>query len=88
MAKNFYKNLLVIDQMIFNEAKADHIRHLILVTISTDKAVLLDKEVTKDEIKETLFHMKSNKASGSDGFSVDFFKATWPIIGKEVVRTI
>jgi hypothetical protein len=49
---------------------------------------LLDKEVTEDEIRETLFHVKANKAPGLNGFSADFFKATWPIVGKDVVAAI
>jgi hypothetical protein len=32
--------------------------------------------------------MRANKAPGLDGFSAEFFKAAWPIIGKEVVKAI
>jgi hypothetical protein len=44
--KNYYKKLLGTNQLVFNEAKATHIRQLIPRVISADKAVLLDKEVT------------------------------------------
>ena len=58
------------------------------MAILDDKAVWLEKEVTEEEIRETIFHMKANKAPGPYEFSIEFFKATWPIVGKEVVAVI
>jgi hypothetical protein len=48
----------------------------------------LDKKVTEEEIRDTIFHIRANKAPGPDGFSAEFFKAAWPIVGKEVVKAI
>jgi hypothetical protein len=58
------------------------------VAIPDDKVVLLEKEVIEEEIQKTIFHMKANKAPSSDGFFVEFFKATWPIVGKKVIVAI
>ncbi|XP_059430260.1 uncharacterized protein LOC132163900 [Corylus avellana] len=53
-----------------------------------DKAAILEKEVTAEEIRETLFHMPANKAPGPDGLSAEFFKASWSIVGEGVVAAI
>jgi hypothetical protein len=68
VTKKFYKQLLGTDQRIFNESKADRIRQLILLTIPVEKASLLEKEITEEEIRRTLFSMKANKAPGPMGF--------------------
>jgi hypothetical protein len=62
VAENFYKKLLGTNQMQFNEAKAAQIRHLIPVAISADKATCVGEKVPAEEIRDTLFHMKANKA--------------------------
>jgi hypothetical protein len=88
VAENFYKKLLGIDQLLFNESKAARLRQLIPVAIPDEKAILLEKEITEEEIRDTIFHMKTNKALRPNGFSVDFFKVAWSIVGKEVVVAI
>jgi hypothetical protein len=60
-------------------------KQLISVAISFEHATNLEKEVFAKEIKDMLFHMKANKVPGPNGFSADFFKASWTIVGQEVV---
>ncbi|GJW25392.1 RNA-directed DNA polymerase, eukaryota, reverse transcriptase zinc-binding domain protein [Tanacetum coccineum] len=44
--------------------------------------------VTDEEIKEAVFDIDSNKASGPDGYTSGFFKKAWHIVGKEVCLAI
>nr|GEY25357.1 hypothetical protein [Tanacetum cinerariifolium] len=64
------------------------------VKIKFDK-VLSKKEaedmiglVSDKEIKEAVFDIDSNKASGPDGYTSGFFKKAWHIVGKEVCLEI
>ncbi|KAL0444908.1 UNVERIFIED_CONTAM: hypothetical protein Slati_2213500 [Sesamum latifolium] len=43
--------------------------------------------VTADEIKQAVFDIDKTKAPGPDGYSSGFFKAAWPIVGREVNNT-
>lgn len=36
----------------------------------------------EEEVRHVLFKMPSNKAPGPYGFSAEFFREAWPIIGK------
>ncbi|GKF99457.1 hypothetical protein Tco_0298240, partial [Tanacetum coccineum] len=40
------------------------------------------------EIKGALFSMSDEKAPGSDGFTADFFKKTWNVVGNDVTYAI
>ncbi|KAL0431458.1 UNVERIFIED_CONTAM: hypothetical protein Sradi_0771800 [Sesamum radiatum] len=56
--------------------------------ITPQEAGTLELPVTGDEIKEALFSIADDKAPGPNGFSTTFFKTSWSIIGKYVVKGI
>ncbi|KAL0408398.1 UNVERIFIED_CONTAM: hypothetical protein Sradi_1774200 [Sesamum radiatum] len=44
--------------------------------------------VSPDEIKQAIFDIDESKALGPDGYSSGFFKAAWPVVGREVTQAI
>lgn len=48
----------------------------------------LIKPITDEEIREVLFRMPNNKSPGPDGFTAEFFKASWSIIGKDFTTAV
>lgn len=72
MAEEFYKQLLGTKHMSFTEKHVARIKQLIPTAISADKGLLLEKEITAEEIKHTFFSVKANKAPSPDGFTTDF----------------
>jgi hypothetical protein len=88
VAENFYKKLLGTDQLLFNESKAARLRQLIPVAIPDDKAVLLEKEITEEENRDTIFHMKTNKAPWPDGFLLIFLKLLGLLLGKRWLQLL
>ena len=49
---------------------------------------MLTKEVSEEEIKKVLFGMPANKSPGTDGFTTEFFKESWSIVGKDFTVAI
>ena len=70
------------------EASQDILRDLITYRCSSEDAATLMKPVLAAEIKETIFPMPANKAQGPDGYLVEFYKAAWSVIGKDVVAAV
>ncbi|GKC73793.1 RNA-directed DNA polymerase, eukaryota, reverse transcriptase zinc-binding domain protein [Tanacetum coccineum] len=56
--------------------------------ISAEDADNMTREVTSKEIKEAIFDIDSNKASGPDGFSSEFFKKAWEFVGDDVCMAV
>lgn len=45
-------------------------------------------EITEEEVKRVVFHMPNNKEPGPDGFTAEFFRENWEVVGKEVVDAL
>ncbi|GJT78713.1 RNA-directed DNA polymerase, eukaryota, reverse transcriptase zinc-binding domain protein [Tanacetum coccineum] len=56
--------------------------------LSNEEAQCIVKEVTDKEIKEAIFDIDSNKAAGPSGYSSEFFKKAWDIVGKDVCLVV
>ena len=52
------------------------------------KAILLEGEITINELGEALSKMKNNKTPGLDGFPADFFKVFWQKLKFLVLRAL
>ncbi|GKB02067.1 RNA-directed DNA polymerase, eukaryota, reverse transcriptase zinc-binding domain protein [Tanacetum coccineum] len=57
-------------------------------TLGSEEAYNMTCEVSDEEIKEAMFDIDSNKAPGPDGFTSEFFKKAWDIVGDEVCLAI
>ncbi|KAK4382686.1 Retrovirus-related Pol polyprotein from type-2 retrotransposable element R2DM [Sesamum angolense] len=56
--------------------------------LTEEEACALIRPVTVDDVKTTMFDIEEDKAPGPDGFSPGFYKAAWPIVGKEISKAI
>ncbi|PKU82243.1 integrator complex subunit 11 [Dendrobium catenatum] len=48
----------------------------------------LTAPVTMDEIKDIVFSGKPNSAPGPDGFTLEFYRATWNVIHPQLCKAI
>ena len=48
----------------------------------------LNRVITHEEVKKTMFSIDESKAPGPDGFSSRFFKSAWSIIGTHVIESV
>ncbi|GJV94862.1 putative RNA-directed DNA polymerase [Tanacetum coccineum] len=56
--------------------------------LSQSKANYMVCDVSHVEIKKALFDIDSNKAPGPDGFSSEFFKAYWNVVGTDLCNAV
>nr|GEW33459.1 RNA-directed DNA polymerase, eukaryota, reverse transcriptase zinc-binding domain protein [Tanacetum cinerariifolium] len=56
--------------------------------LSSDLSRNLEAVVSSDEIKKAIWDYGSDKTPGPDGFTLDFFKKYWSIVGNDVILTV
>lgn len=83
IAVDYYKDLLGTSSDV-EEFPSD----LTLPTLDENHIATLIKPVDKEEIYQTLKHMAKTKCPGPDGFTPEFFLATWSITGEDVCNGI
>jgi len=66
----------------------ERLQSLLQFRCSEEDQEKLISEVTTEEVKAVTFKMSSNKSPGPDGYTVEFFKPAWPIIGEDVVVAV
>lgn len=87
-ATNFFESLLTDQPEGLEGTSVLDLQALINFKSSIADQVKLKREVTETEIQKVLFSMPRNKALGPDGFTIEFFQATWSILGKDFVVAI
>ncbi|GJT10088.1 zinc finger, CCHC-type containing protein [Tanacetum coccineum] len=80
--KHFEKFLGKVDQVVNVDDG------LFKSTLNSEEANNMICDVTYREIKEAMFDIESNKASGPDGYTSEFFKKAWDVVGNEVCLAI
>ncbi|GJU29548.1 hypothetical protein Tco_1173137 [Tanacetum coccineum] len=59
-----------------------------LTTLSFDQNLLLEEEVTNLEIKKAVWDYSSNKSPGPDGYTFEFIKKFWDVLGDDVCKIL
>ncbi|KAG7536572.1 Reverse transcriptase domain [Arabidopsis suecica] len=84
-AVRHYKSFLQDQQVDIEVPSVNFISQLVSFRCTSEDAARLVQPVSAEEIRETMFSMPLNKVPGPDGFTVEFFKAAWPIVGRDFV---
>nr|GEY38171.1 hypothetical protein [Tanacetum cinerariifolium] len=66
----------------------DDLDSLFSKVLSDSDAEYINRSVTDDEIRKALFEIDGNKAPGPDGYSAQFFKHAWNVVGSEVCMAV
>lgn len=84
---HFYKFLTLIPSE-FTGVRVDELKLLLNFECSEADRSLLMREVTTEEIRRVVFSMAADKSPGPDGYTSEFFKATWGITGGDFVIAV
>ena len=83
-AEKFFEEFMTFQPPDFEGTTVEEMKELLGFQCNELDCAKLIREVTSDEIREVLFKMPASKSPGPDGFTVEFFKEAWGIIGEDI----
>lgn len=60
----------------------DHVKRFISNMVSREKNLALLREITMMEVEEIVKEMPKNRAHGPNGFTAEFYQASWYFFGE------
>lgn len=87
-AVRFFSSLLSHTPTDYSGLSVEAIGELISFRCSEGDKSLLVKEITEEEVRNVVNSMPSDKTPGPDGYTVEFFKEAWQIVGKDVMVAV
>lgn len=87
-AEHFFQNFLDYKPAHYQGITSGELHCLLSYRCSPTEGEKLVRVVTEEEIKSIMFSMPRDKAPGPDGYTVEFLKEAWPIVGKDFVVAI
>ncbi|KAG7541208.1 Reverse transcriptase zinc-binding domain [Arabidopsis thaliana x Arabidopsis arenosa] len=88
LAASYFEDILGCTDLPISPVSVSLLRDLLPFRCSETQAHDLQKPVSLEEIVAVVFAMPLNKSPGPDGFSVEFFRASWDVVGKDVVEAV
>lgn len=84
----YFRNILGETDMQESPISVDSLRQVLSFRCSDLQFAYLSREVSAVEIIGTIKIMPMNKSPGPDGYCVEFLRASWDIVGNDVVAAI
>lgn len=87
-AERFFNEFLTLEPADIEVKTVEELQDILPFRCSEEERAKLIKTVTKEKIREVVFKMPSNKSPGPDGYTTEFFKTSWSIIGKDLTAAV
>ena len=85
---DFYKNLYRSRDDVIEDVNLSTLIDRNIYKLRDSEAEHLEGKITNDELLKALKQMKNYKLPGTDGFTVEFYKFFWKIIGTFLRRSL
>lgn len=87
-AERFFNEFLSYEPPEIQGVSVEEMQQLLTFRCSNEERAQLTKTVSSEEIRDVLFRMPNDKSPGPDGYTTEFFKASWSIIGKDLTIAV
>ena len=86
--EGYFKKLYTSENTSSQEEYDEFIQHLTIPRISNEDRDSLEGSLTYEECKKVLDSFKNDKSPGEDGFTVEFYKFFYDLLGKDLLASL
>lgn len=87
-AAEYFSQILGITDMPTSPCSISDLENLHPFRCSTEHTAELVKPIQEEEIIRIVFALPLDKSSGPDGYNVEFLRASWSVIGSDVMKAV
>lgn len=85
---SYFENTLGQTDMPASPCTIRELQDLLSFRCSDAQCDMLSRPVSNEEITKTVFAMPLSKSPGPDGYSIEFFRSAWSIVGPDVIAAV
>ena len=85
--EDYFKKLYTSENTSSQEEYDEFIQHLTIPRLSNEDRDSLEGPLTYEECKKVLDSFKNDKSPGEDGFTVEFYKFFYDLLGKDLLAS-
>lgn len=87
-AEEYFKGILGSTAMAQSPASVDQLKELMPFRCSEAQKQDLLKDISSEEITKTVYSLPLSKSPGPDGYSVEFLRSSWSVVGADFVAAV
>ena len=84
----YFQSILGVTDLPNSLAPMEELQDLLPFRCSELQQAYLSRTVLEPEIKGTIFSMPTNKSPGPDGYSIKFIRASWDVVGPDIINAV
>lgn len=88
IALDYFSDILCTVRGSYCPYLPDILRRIVRVVCSDSQRFLLAAPFQREQIKATMFKLSLNSTPGPDGWTAEFFRASWLILGEDVTDAV
>ena len=87
-AVKIFKSLIGTRDPAVSGCSSNILEEILQCSVSEETVVELNRLITTEQIKNSMFSIRGDKALGPDRFSSHFFKIAWSIVGHDLAAVM
>lgn len=88
MAFKYFVDIFQSPTSLQHEQIKENLEQIFLPTLSSETSNMLLQDISFEEVKDAVFSLPKDSASGPDGYHASFYQKNWDLISSDVFKMV